>query len=197
LAPLTAWGGGDALDGTGGRGLDGDTAPLVEDPQLVLGREPPPRGFRRHLRIRDWRQRRRDRRQARAASRAHLIHRLSSRRHPCLTQVSLLSSPSYTPFQGVGVSSIIDKEGLAYLDLGDPTVELISYEGGSVEPAPENEHLGYRMMALEVDDMERTVEYLKTKRIEIVWGPKVREKYARAEIRDPNGYHIELRQWFG
>ena len=85
---------------------------------------------------------------------------------------------------------------LAYLDLGGTTVELISYEGGSVEPAPQNEHLGYRMMALEVEDMQRTIEYLKTKQVEIVWGPKIREKYARAEIRDPNGYHIELRQWF-
>jgi catechol 2,3-dioxygenase-like lactoylglutathione lyase family enzyme len=85
---------------------------------------------------------------------------------------------------------------LVYLDLGGTTVELISYEGASVAPAPEDEHLGYRMMALEIDDMQKTVEYLKSKQIEIVWGPKVREKYARAEIRDPNGYHIELRQWF-
>ena len=86
--------------------------------------------------------------------------------------------------------------GLVYLDLGGTTVELISYEGASVDPAPRTEHLGYRMMALEVDDMQTTVEYLRTKVIEIVWGPKVREKYARAEIRDPNGFHIELRQWF-
>ena len=85
---------------------------------------------------------------------------------------------------------------LVYLDLGGTTVELISYEGGSVEPAPQNEHLGYRLMALEVDDMQKTVDYLTAKGIEIVWGPKVREKYARAEICDPNGYHIELRQWF-
>jgi glyoxylase I family protein len=85
---------------------------------------------------------------------------------------------------------------LVYLELGGTTVELISYEGGPVGPAPQGEHLGYRMMALEVDDMQNTVEYLTTKRIAIVWGPKVREKYARAEIRDPNGYNIELRQWF-
>ena len=85
---------------------------------------------------------------------------------------------------------------LVYLDLGGTTVELISYEGASVEPAPRNEHLGYRMMALEVDDMKTTVEYLRTKGVEIVWGPKVREKYARAEICDPSGNHIELRQWF-
>ncbi len=85
---------------------------------------------------------------------------------------------------------------LVYLDLGGTFVELISYEGGAVEPAPQQEHLGYRMIALEVDDMQKTIEYLRTKRIDIIWGPRVREKSARAEINDPNGYHIELRQWF-
>jgi len=43
---------------------------------------------------------------------------------------------------------------LVYLDLGGTVVELISYEGGTVDPAPQTEHLGYRMMALEVDDMQ-------------------------------------------
>jgi glyoxylase I family protein len=85
---------------------------------------------------------------------------------------------------------------LMYLDLGDTVVELISYEGAAVEPAPQKEHLGYRMMALDVEDMQKTIEYLQTKGIDIVWGPRVRETYARAEICDPNGYHIELRQWF-
>jgi catechol 2,3-dioxygenase-like lactoylglutathione lyase family enzyme len=83
-----------------------------------------------------------------------------------------------------------------YLDLGGTVVELISYEGVTVDPAPQTEHLGYRMMALEVDDMQKTADYLRTKGVEIVWGPRVRETYSRAEICDPNGYHIELRQWF-
>jgi catechol 2,3-dioxygenase-like lactoylglutathione lyase family enzyme len=85
---------------------------------------------------------------------------------------------------------------LVYLDLGGTVVELISYEGVPVEPAPKQEHLGYRMIALEVDDMQKTAEYLKGKGVDITWGPMVRETYARAEIRDPNGYGIELRQWF-
>jgi glyoxylase I family protein len=85
---------------------------------------------------------------------------------------------------------------LVYLDLGGTVVELISYEGAAVEPAPRQEHLGYRMMALEVDDMRAAADYLRSRGVEIVWGPKVRQRYARAEIRDPNGYHIELRQWF-
>jgi catechol 2,3-dioxygenase-like lactoylglutathione lyase family enzyme len=85
---------------------------------------------------------------------------------------------------------------LAYLDLGGTTVELLSWQGVAVDPEPKLEHLGYRMMALEVDDMDKTIAELKQKGIEIVWGPMVRATYARAEIADPNGYRIELRHWF-
>ena len=85
---------------------------------------------------------------------------------------------------------------LTYLDLGGTVVELIAYEGVQVAPAPKLEHLGYRLIALEVDDMRKTAEELKTKGVEIVWGPVVRDTYARAEICDPNGFRIELRQWF-
>jgi hypothetical protein len=65
-----------------------------------------------------------------------------------------------------------------------------------IAPAPGLEHLGYRMMALEVDDMSVAAAYLKDKGVDIVWGPVVRDTYARAEICDPNGFRIELRQWF-
>ena len=85
---------------------------------------------------------------------------------------------------------------LVYLDLGGTTVELIRYDGAAVDPAPQTEHLGYRMIALEVDDMQKTVDYLSTRGVDIVWGPRVRETYSRAEICDPNGYRIELRQRF-
>ncbi len=86
---------------------------------------------------------------------------------------------------------------LAYLELGGTTVELISHEGAKLDPAPTGLHLGYNMIALEVEDMQKAIEFLKTKGVGVVWGPMIREKrYARAEITDPNGYHIELRQWF-
>jgi len=84
---------------------------------------------------------------------------------------------------------------LTYLELGGTTVELIHYEGAAVEPQAQGERLGYRMMALEVDDMQQTLADLKKKGIEAVWGPITRERYSRAEIRDPDGVHIELRQW--
>jgi glyoxylase I family protein len=85
---------------------------------------------------------------------------------------------------------------IAYLGLGGTTVELMSYDGVPVAPQPALEHLGYRMIALEVEDMNKAAAYLKTKGVEIVWGPVFRDNYARAEICDPNGYHIELRHWF-
>jgi glyoxylase I family protein len=85
---------------------------------------------------------------------------------------------------------------LVYLELGGSVVELIAYEGVAVDPMPKLEHLGYRMIALEIDDMEKTADFLKGKGVDIVWGPLRRESYARAEICDPNGFRIELREWF-
>jgi glyoxylase I family protein len=84
---------------------------------------------------------------------------------------------------------------LAYLDLGGTTLELMSYPEAEPKPAPAAEHLGYRMMALEVQDMQRALDHLRAKGVEPSWGPIVRERYARAEIRDPDGNSIELRQW--
>ena len=85
---------------------------------------------------------------------------------------------------------------IVYLGLGGTTVELISYDGVPVAPEPAMEHLGYRMMALEVEDMKEALAFLKARNIEPVWGPVYRDDYARAEICDPNGFRIELRQWF-
>ncbi len=86
---------------------------------------------------------------------------------------------------------------IVYLELGGTGVELISYDGMPLVPATAGEHPGYRGMALEVDDMDGALEYLKARGVAVVWGPMVKEdQYARAEILDPHGYHIELRQWF-
>jgi hypothetical protein len=83
-------------------------------------------------------------------------------------------------------------------DLGGTFVELISYEGVPVDPAPRLEHLDYRMMALEVEHMQRAIEYLKGGQgHRACLGPMTRENYyARAEICDPNGFRIELRIGF-
>jgi len=83
---------------------------------------------------------------------------------------------------------------LVYLDLGGTTVELLNYAEPQA-PAAEGSRLGYRMMALEVEDMDRALAGLKEKGVEPSWGPVRRPTYARAEIRDPDGNAIELRQW--
>src|ERR1700746_3637303 len=96
----------------------------------------------------------------------------------------------YTEVLGFAVKSRdrIERSGLGvpidlvYLDLGGTVVELISYDGASVDPAPQKEHLGHRMIALEGGDMQKATEYLRTKGVEVAWGPRVRETYSRAEI---------------
>jgi glyoxylase I family protein len=84
---------------------------------------------------------------------------------------------------------------LSYLELGGTTVELMCYPEANPEAAPAGERLGYRMMALEVEDMQKALAHLRERGIEPSWGPVTRERYARAEIRDPDGNGIELRQW--
>jgi glyoxylase I family protein len=104
----------------------------------------------------------------------------------------------YTEVLGFRVRERVAVPGglqLTYLDLGGTTVELMKYEAVTPQPRAEGEHLGYRMMALEVDDMDEALAYLKARGIEPSWGPVRRPTYARAEIRDPDGNGIELRQW--
>lgn len=104
----------------------------------------------------------------------------------------------YTEVLGFGVRSRFTVPGglkLVYLDLGDTTVELMTYTEQQPEPRRDGEHLGYRMMALEVDDLQRALAELAAKGVECTWGPLTRPTYARAEIRDPDGNSIELRQW--
>lgn len=86
---------------------------------------------------------------------------------------------------------------LVYLELGGTTLEVMSYpEASAAIPARSAEpRLGWQCLALEVEDMDRALEMLKTKGIEPAWGPMKRPDYARAEIRDPDGNAIELRQW--
>ncbi|SPF48022.1 Glyoxalase/bleomycin resistance protein/dioxygenase [Syntrophobacter sp. SbD1] len=85
-------------------------------------------------------------------------------------------------------------EEVVYLDLNGTVIELLSVK----DPAPmsqEQWQIGYRMMALEVADMTSAVQYLKGKGIDTTWGPASLGQSQRAEIQDPDGLRIELRQW--
>ena len=86
---------------------------------------------------------------------------------------------------------------LIYLELGDTTVEVMCYPDAKAIPSRSTEQrLGWQCLALEVADMDGALALLRRKGIAATWGPLVRSDYARAEIRDPDGNPIELRQWY-
>ena len=81
-----------------------------------------------------------------------------------------------------------------YLELGDTVLEIISADN----PKPKSEiswEVGYRGIALEVEDMAKAIDYLKGKGIAIALEPVDLGDSFRGEIRDPDGLMIELRQW--
>ena len=87
---------------------------------------------------------------------------------------------------------------LVYLELGGTTLEVMCYPEAKspIPPRSAEQCLGWQCLALEVEDMDAAVSALKAKGVETAWGPMKRPDYARAEIRDPDGNPIELRQWF-
>lgn len=85
---------------------------------------------------------------------------------------------------------------LVYLELGGTTVEVMSYpQAKSIPPRSGEQRLGWQCLALEVEDMDGALGLLRSKGVQAAWGPVKRPAYARAEIRDPDGNPIELRQW--
>lgn len=82
---------------------------------------------------------------------------------------------------------------IAYLTLGDTMMEFLHFENPEAAPSPTA--IGYKSIAIEVESMDKAVEYLQSKGVDIVWGPMDIGGPIRAEIRDPDGLTIELRQW--
>ena len=83
---------------------------------------------------------------------------------------------------------------VVYLELGDTVIEIISVN----DPKPKSEDLwqvGCRGFALEVEDMAKAVNFLKSKGIAMARAPVDLGDSLRGEIRDPDGLMIELRQW--
>jgi glyoxylase I family protein len=81
-----------------------------------------------------------------------------------------------------------------FLELGDTVIEIISVD----DPKPRSEEewqVGCKGVALEVVDMSEAVNYLQEKGVALAWGPLELGDSVRAEIRDPDGIMIELREW--
>src|SRR5690349_7881663 len=84
---------------------------------------------------------------------------------------------------------------LVYLELGGTTVEVMCYPEANPPAREEGERLGWRLLEPEGEDMDAAGSHRKGRGIEASWGPRKTAAYARAEIRDPEGNSIELRQW--
>jgi glyoxylase I family protein len=81
-----------------------------------------------------------------------------------------------------------------YLELGGTVLEIISADG----PDPKSEaawEVGYRAIALEVEEMAKAVAYLEGQGVTISKKPVDLGHSFRGEILDPDGLTIELRQW--
>ena len=81
----------------------------------------------------------------------------------------------------------------AFVELNNILIEMFSIK----DPAPvstEQWQVGYRRMALEVEDMDKLVEHLKTKGIELSMGPVTMGTTKMAELMDPDGLSIQLMQ---
>jgi len=87
--------------------------------------------------------------------------------------------------------------GLACVRLGDMMVEIIKADPEALDQPVDQTKMGMRMFALRVDDMAKTVEYLKDKGVEFFQAPRETGVFdgLRAEILDPDGIRIELREW--
>ncbi len=85
---------------------------------------------------------------------------------------------------------------LVYLELGGTTLEVMCYPQANLPPRSAEPRLGWQCLALEVEDMDGALRALEEKGVKTTWGPVKRPEYSRAEIRDPDGNPIELRQWY-
>ncbi len=90
-------------------------------------------------------------------------------------------------------SSSPEIEEIAFLTLGDTMLELLAIRNSA--PPPKGPQVGFRTMAIEVDHMDRAIEYLKSKGVVVSKEPVTLGTSKRAEIKDPDGLMIELRQW--
>jgi glyoxylase I family protein len=105
----------------------------------------------------------------------------------------------YTNILGfkIKVRRKVDKPPLieiVFLELKDTVIEIMWVENPA-PPSQEPWQVGYPRLALEVENMDKAVEYLKDKGVEISLGPINLGTSKRAEIKDPDGLSIELRQW--
>jgi catechol 2,3-dioxygenase-like lactoylglutathione lyase family enzyme len=105
----------------------------------------------------------------------------------------------YTEILGFEMKSSHKMDGsrgiteIVYLSLGETTLELLEFpNAGNI---PDQIHVGYRMMAITVDDMDAAIEYLKKKGVTISRELVNLGTSMRGEFKVNNGVTIEIRKW--
>jgi glyoxylase I family protein len=83
---------------------------------------------------------------------------------------------------------------IAFYTLADTMIELM-YPKNPAPASTQAWQVGYHGMAIQVEDMDKALAYLKDKGVEIVSGPAGTGTSKRAVIKDPTGVPIELRTW--
>ena len=97
--------------------------------------------------------------------------------------------------------TVSERENRAYpiacVRMGDMVIEILKAVPEVIDGPVDQRSVGLRMFALKVDDMAKTIEELEAQGVEISRPPISPGVYEglRAEIKDPNGISIELREW--
>ena len=105
----------------------------------------------------------------------------------------------YTEILGFELTSNHKMDGsrditeISFLKLGDTILELLEFP--DAEPIPSKPQVGYRMMAITVDDIPKAIVYLKEKGVTISREPMSLGESWRGEFLDNNGLALEIRQW--
>jgi glyoxylase I family protein len=84
-------------------------------------------------------------------------------------------------------------EEVAFIELNGILIEMFSIKN----PAPiskEQWQVGFRRIALEVEDMDKLVKQCKSKGVEITVSPGPVGSVKMAELKDPDGMSIQLMQ---
>ncbi len=83
---------------------------------------------------------------------------------------------------------------VVFLELGDTVIEVLSVDHPS-PPSGVPWQVGFRAIVLEVENMEEAAAYFRSKGIGMSREPADLGPFIVAEVRDPDGLTIELREW--
>ena len=84
---------------------------------------------------------------------------------------------------------------IIFVQLQDTVIEIIS-ANNPAPPSPEPWQVGYKRIAIEVDNMDAAIKFLKGKGVKVTVEPRTLADSKRGEIEGPDGLSIELREWF-